>query len=500
MSVKPGNSDAAFVVVLGASGDLAAKKIYPALFALFCKGCLPEQFKIVGFSRTPYSDDEFRQKITGSLTCKYVPGENCREKMDAFLSRCLYLSGDYASTEAFTLLRAMIEKTVGEPGWGPCGRLFYMALPPDVFMAAAKSMKAAGLLNVEGQGEWTRVVVEKPFGRDSDSSRQLAAEMADTLGEDRVFRIDHYLGKEVIQNLLAIRFANLVFEPVWNRDHVAEIKIRWKEKIGVEGRGGYYDHYGIIRDVVQNHLIQMLALTSMEQPTGLSPEFIKQEKIKVLRSMPPISFDDVVVGQYGAGTAADGSPHIDYRQEKGVPTHSITPTYFRGVFKVRNRRWDGVPFVVEAGKALNEQLTEIRVTFKEIPGDIFRGDPDRLVHNEMVIRVQPQESILLLINNKRPGEGFSLVKTHLDLVYSQAFKETIPDAYESLILDVFKGDKSLFISHEELAAAWEIFTPLLKDMEDFGMEPETYPFGGEGPSTYFGDKYLKTQRWFDLKS
>ena len=499
MSVKTAGLAQAFIIVLGASGDLATRKIFPALFSLYCKGCLPAQFKVIGFSRTPFTDDEFRRRITGNLTCRYAPGESCSGKMDAFLTQCSYASGDYSSLEAFNALRASMDKIAADAGWtGDRGRLFYMALPPDVFMTAARSMKAAGLITEAGQGGWTRVVVEKPFGRDSESSHLLASDMAETIGEERVYRIDHYLGKEVIQNLLAIRFANLVFEPVWNRDHVAEVKIRWKEKIGVEGRGGYFDNYGIIRDVVQNHLLQMLALTAMEQPVGLDAESIKQEKVKVLRGIEPLAIDDVIVGQYAEGVGPDGKTHSAYLKEKGVPPDSITPTYFRGAFKLRNRRWDGVPFLIEAGKALNEQITEIRIVFKSIPGDIFRGTPDRLIHNEVVIRVQPQESILLLINNKRPGEGLSLVKTHLDLVYAEAFKEAIPDAYESLILDVFRGDKSLFISHEELAAAWDIFTPLLKELEAFRSQPDQYEFGGEGPSTNFGDKYIKTQRWFNL--
>lgn len=467
------------IVVIGASGDLSVKKIFPALFALYCRGLLPESFSCFGFSRTPLTDEQFRALLTKHLTCRYEIGEtSCHTAMEQFLSRCTYVNGTYDSIEDFRSLGNALEAHE-KPGI-PVTRLYYMSIPPFLFLPVAQSLHAAGLTD-EGCGQKIcRVIVEKPFGHDRASSDTLTRELAAVFREEQTFRIDHYLGKEVIQNLMVLRFANLIFEPLWNRTNIAHVRISWTEDIGIEGRAGYFDAYGIIRDVMQNHLLQMLALVAMEEPLDLNPESIRNEKVKALRSVRPITLDDIVVGQYSRGIY-NNKKYCGYLEEPGIPPNSITPTYAAAVLKVRNRRWDGVPFLLRAGKGLNDRKTEIRIAFRNVPANIFASSPKELEANDLIIRVQPDASIALNIITKVPGLKMTLQETQLNLSYASAFQETIPDAYESLILDIIKGDKSLFIRSDELQAAWDIFTPVLKDLESCTIRPQEYPFGSSGP-------------------
>ena len=465
------------IVVVGASGHLARTKILPALFALYCQGYLPERFRIVGFARTDLSDDDFRETVGQNLTCRYTPGESCAERMQEFLGRCEYISARYDSAERF---RDVQHDDGGVPREQDGNLLFYLAIPPAIFPLAARAIGEAGLAR-RGQAEpWTRLVIEKPFGHDRPSSDALSHEIGDVFEEDQIYRIDHYLGKEVIQNLLVLRFANLVFEPIWNRHYIQSVQITWKENLSIEGRGGYFDSAGIIRDVMQNHLVQILALIAMEPPPRLDATHIRNAKVNALICVPPASLDTAVLGQY-TGTNGHGMSILGYREDPSVPDESVCPTYAAIALRVDNSRWDGVPFLMRAGKGLDGRMTEIRIRFHEIPGRMFKSDEEHLKANELVIRVQPDAAIYFTIMNKVPGVGMELETRELDLQYASAFSQLIPDAYEDLLLDVFRGEKSLFIREDELAAAWDIFTPLLHEIDDAIIHPDPYTFGSMGP-------------------
>jgi len=471
-------SDVLSIVIAGASGDLARKKIYPALFSLYCQGYLPERFHIFGFARSKFDDAEFRRRITEHLTCRYAPGESCGQRMTEFLERCHYASGDYGCHDAMLDLYTLMRDVEGGL---PADRLFYIATPPFVFLDVVRAIGDAGLVSCGSERPWSRVVVEKPFGHDRESSDELIRAMAHVFVEHQIYRIDHYLGKEVIQNLLVLRFANLVFEPIWNANFIRSVAIDWKEDLRVEGRGGYFDQYGIIRDVVQNHLLQILSLVAMEPPRQLCPVEIAHEKVRVLRGIPPLKLEDLVIGQYGEAVR-NGKRFPAYVDEDGIAADSITPTYAAARMRVDNPRWNGVPFFLTAGKGLDTKETEIRIRFRDVEPNMFCQRHICPDPNELVIRVQPDESIYLSVVNKVPGVGMTLRSQNLDLQYKMAFPEQIPDAYESLLLDVMEGDRSLFIQSGEVRAAWDILTPVLHELERRGVVPERYEFGSAGPA------------------
>ncbi|MHC4400670.1 MAG: glucose-6-phosphate dehydrogenase [Planctomycetota bacterium] len=467
------------IVVVGASGDLARRKIFPALFALHCQGLLPKRSHVFGFARSQLSDEDFRARIMEHLTCRYTPGESCAELMDEFLGRCSYVSGSYESRDSFLDLYQRMRQAEGEEG---ANRFYYLAIPPSVFLDVAHAIGDAGLVSCGPTGPWSRVVIEKPFGRDRASSDRLTCGLARVFAEDQTFRIDHYLGKEVIQNLLVLRFANVVFEPLWNRRFIRKIEIVWKEDIGLKGRGGYFDQYGIVRDVMQNHLMQILALVAMEPPNRLESANVAAEKAKVLRSVLPLKREDLILGQYRE-SVRNGRRFPAYVEDPGVPDTSNTPTFAATKLKVDTPRWQGVPFLISAGKGVDARMTEIRIYFHDMPRNMFcdpGGCPDA---NQLIIRVQPDEAIYLSVVSKVPGMGMKLTTRDLDLQYKEAFSELIPDAYESLLLDVVEGDRSLFIRSDELEAAWDIFTPVLHEIEEREVVPEGYDFGGPGPAT-----------------
>lgn len=481
------------ITVVGASGDLAKKKIFPALFALYYEGCLPEHFTIFGYARSKMTDAELRNMVSKTLTCRIDKRENCGEKMEQFLERCFYHSGQYDSLENF----AELDKKLKEHEAGRfSNRLFYLSIPPNIFINA---VRCASLSASSAHG-WTRVIVEKPFGRDSESSAALTRSLKQYLNEDQIFRIDHYLGKELVENLSVLRFSNLIFEPLWSRQYIRNVQFIFSEDFGTEGRGGYFDHYGIIRDIMQNHLLQILALFAMETPVSLDAEDIRNEKVKVLRSMRPLQLDDVIIGQYKCHTKGDVT-YPGYTDDKTVPKDSLTPTFAAAALFIDNARWDGVPFLMKAGKALHTRSAEIRVQFRHVPGNLynknFGSDLDQAT-NELVIRVQPNEAIYLKINNKVPGLGMRLDRCNLNLLYSARYSKEIPDAYERLLLDAVEGERRLFIRSDELDAAWSLFTPVLKELEDKKIVPEYYPYGSRGP---IGAHYLAARykvRWGDL--
>lgn len=327
---------------------------------------------------------------------------------------------------------------------------------------------------------WTRVIVEKPFGKDSESSADLSNHLQKLFNEEQLYRIDHYLGKEMVQNLISLRFGNMIFGPTWNRDSIASVIISFKEPFGTQGRGGYFDEFGIIRDVMQNHLLQILCLTAMEKPVTTSPDHIRDEKVKVLKAVEELTLDDVVLGQYqGDPEGQDEDSRLGYLDDKTVPAGSTCPTFAAAVLKIKNERWDGVPFILRCGKALNERKAEVRIQYRDVPGDIFNGQTAR---NELVIRVQPNESVYAKVMTKTPGMSFTLEETELDLTYKSRYKDArLPEAYERLILDVFVGSQMHFVRSDELAEAWRIFTPLLHKIDNDKPKPIPYKYGSRGP-------------------
>lgn len=481
------------ITVVGASGDLAKKKIFPALFALYYEGFLPEHFTVFGYARSKMTDAELRTMVSKTLTCRIDKRENCGEKMEEFLNRCFYHCGQYDSQKHFGELdKKLKEQEAGRVS----NRLFYLSIPPNIFIDAVKCAS----LSASAANGWTRVIVEKPFGCDSESSAALTKSLKQYLEEDQIFRIDHYLGKELVENLSVLRFSNLIFEPLWSRQYIRNVQLIFSEDFGTEGRGGYFDNYGIIRDIMQNHLLQILALFAMETPVSLDAEDIRNEKVKVLRSMRPLKLDDVVIGQYKSHTKG-GVAYPAYTDDKTVPKDSRTPTFAAAALFIDNSRWDGVPFLMKAGKALHNRRAEIRVQFRHVPGNLynrtFGTDLDQAT-NELVIRVQPDEAIYLKINNKVPGLGMRLDRSHLNLLYAARYSKEIPDAYERLLLDAIEGERRLFIRSDELDAAWSLFTPVLKEIEEKKITPEYYPYGSRGP---VGAHYLAARhnvRWGDL--
>lgn len=466
------------IVVVGASGDLAQRKIYPALFALFCQGLLPDDLHIFGFARSNFSNEDFRERVAQNLTCRYVPGEACADRMAEFLGRCCYFAGQYDSKDAFLDLYAEMSATRGR-SISNC--LVYLAIPPSIFLNVAEALGDSGMVRCGDSEPWTRVVIEKPFGRDRQSSDILSEGLAKVFTEPQTYRIDHYLGKEVIQNLMVLRFANIIFEPIWNHEFIERVWIDWREDLSLEGRAGYFDEYGIIRDVMQNHLLQILALVTMEKPEAATAKHVRDEKVRVLSAIRTPTVADMVLGQYGASNWKDAR-RTAYRQEPGINPDARTPTFAAASLQIDNERWKGVPIVLRAGKGMNKRESEVRIQFRDVPGNIFSKGNRRLPANELVIRIQPDEALYLSVVNKEPGLDLVLDRYDLNLQYRSAFTAQIPDAYECLLLDVVEGDKSLFIRNDELQIAWDIFTPVLRELEEKHIEPEIYPFGSRGPS------------------
>ncbi|CAH2104839.1 unnamed protein product [Euphydryas editha] len=455
-------------VLLGASGDLAKKKIYPTIWYLYRDNLLPKNTKFIGYARTKQSLEDIKEKSKKYI--KVRPGEE--KKLEEFWKANDYVTGSYDKRTDYELLNQHISKFEKGP---TANRIFYLAVPPTVFEDVTVNIRNA-CIAIKG---YTRVIIEKPFGRDDESSDKLSSHLASLFKEEQIYRIDHYLGKEMVQNLLTLRFANQIFSPSWNRENIASVLISFKEPFGTEGRGGYFDSFGIIRDVMQNHLLQILSLVAMEKPVTLNPNDIRDEKVKVLRHIKPIQLENVLVGQYVGNPNGQGEEKLGYLDDPTVPKGSVTPTYAITVLYIDNSRWQGVPFILRCGKALNERKAEVRVQYKNVPGDIFEGHAKR---NELVIRVQPGEALYLKLMSKSPGMKFDLLETELDLTYSVRYKETdVPDAYERLILDVFTGTQMHFVRNDELKEAWRIFTPVLKELEEKHIKPLSYVYGSRGP-------------------
>eukprot|EP00629_Pelagomonadales_sp_RCC1024_P014959 CAMPEP_0119284676 /NCGR_PEP_ID=MMETSP1329-20130426/30658_1 /TAXON_ID=114041 /ORGANISM="Genus nov. species nov., Strain RCC1024" /LENGTH=633 /DNA_ID=CAMNT_0007285361 /DNA_START=169 /DNA_END=2070 /DNA_ORIENTATION=+ len=457
------------VVIFGATGDLAKKKLYPALYQLVLLGQLPRKdLRIVGFGRRAVDLEQFIKKQCANV------------KRDARLpfaefSSCLSFHGGgaYDKREGFDGLAKLLEEL--EAG-APADRLFFLSVPPTVFGACATHVSA--VCRAPDPSRWTRLIIEKPFGRDSATFEELNAATSSSWAERELYRIDHYLGKEVVLNLMSLRFANQLFEPTLNAEHVEAVEITFKEDIGTQGRGGYFDGFGIIRDIMQNHLLQVFVLLAMEPPASAAPADVQAAKVALLKAVPALALEEAFLAQY-TEDACMREP--GYLEDEGVPNDSVTPTFAAVVLKVDNDRWRGVPFVMKAGKGLDERLAEVRVRYKPQPYNSLLVNDDG-AKNELVCRIQPDEALYLKTHTKKPGLAQVVESTVMDMRYSTEFDGAyLADAYERMFLNAAKGDSSLFVSAAELTEAWRVFTPLLHQIDKLRPRPVLYPFGERNP-------------------
>eukprot|EP00037_Helgoeca_nana_P028696 m.339373 g.339373 ORF g.339373 m.339373 type:complete len:561 (+) comp27814_c1_seq21:1191-2873(+) len=458
-------------VVFGASGDLAKKKIYPVLWKLYDHGLLAESAAIVGYARSSMTQQELIDRISPYI--KVAEGKQA--KLQKFLSKCVYFKGTYDEEASFAGLNTYLGKLEKELKHSTIRRMFYLALPPSVFEPVT-----AHIRNKVWSSGINRVIIEKPFGRDSASSEVLSTHLSGLYQEKDLYRIDHYLGKEMVQNLMVLRFANRFLGPLWNRDNIECVQITFKEDFGTGGRGGYFDTFGIVRDILQNHLMQVLTIIAMEKPVTTSADDIRDEKVKVMKSIPPIKLEECVLGQYVANPIpGNKDSESGYLQDPTVPDTSKTATFCTAVLHINNERWQGVPFIMRAGKALDERKAEVRIQFKEVPTNIFESVIRR---NELVVRIQPDEAFWLNVVNKKPGMKFETTESFLDLSYGDRFEDAqLPEAYERLILDAIQGDQLNFVRSDELREAWRIFTPMLHEREAGKGEIYNYKYGSRGP-------------------
>src|SRR5881296_3293528 len=469
------------LVIFGASGDLTRRKLVPALWSLYAGRTLPEPFAIIGSARSEVSHDEFRRRMREAVrefARTQPPSANVWDRFAASLS---YVAGDPANPALYPQLEHAMKAIEGARS-GPANRLFYFATPPSLYDAIVENLGASGLAHP--QGGWTRIIVEKPFGHDYESARALNSQLASALREDQIYRIDHYLGKETVQNLLVLRFANEIFEPLWNRSHVAEVQITVAEAIGVETRGAYYEEAGALRDMMQNHLLQLLCLIAMEPPVTFDASPVRDEKNKVMHAMHPIDpakVDEVALrAQYGPGYV-EGKAVPGYRQEKGVKPDSTTETYVAMRLEIDSWRWAGVPFYLRTGKRLAKRVSEIAIRFRRTPHMIFRRDPAGVEPDLLAIRIQPDEGISLTVVAKEPGPDLRLAPVTLDFKYGEVFGGEPPEAYERLLLDAIHGDATLYARGDWVEQAWALLEPVLQAWGRTPAALPTYEAGSWGP-------------------
>ena len=468
------------VAIFGANGDLTKRKLLPALYRLAYERRLSPGFAVVGISRTPMSDDQFREKMSGPVAQFLEDSPFDKEVWSGFARSLFYMPGDIADRQSFFNLAARLKEIDAERHTGG-NVLFYLSTQPSQYAEAAKGIGEAGMAN--GQG-WRRIVIEKPFGHDLASARELSEKLHQVFRESEVYRIDHYLGKETVQNILAFRFGNGIFEPLWNRRYVNSVQITAAESIGVEGRGAYYQEAGALRDMIQNHLLQILATTAMEPSATFQPDAVRDERAKLLRTIrimkPSEVLENSVAGQYGPARIG-GADVAGFRQEPGVDAQSPTDTYAAATFYVDNWRWAGVPFYIRTGKRLPKRVTEIAIQFNSAPHAVFGEHGDETTPNLLILRIQPEEGISLRFLSKRPGAGMKLRPVSMDFNYGSSFGERSPTAYETLLLDAMTGDATLYTRQDMVEASWAVVEPILNVWHEQKFDFPNYAAGSWGP-------------------
>jgi len=477
------------VVIFGASGDLTARKLIPAIYNLAHDGLLPADFYLIGFGRKAIPDAEFQKMAAGAIK-EFSRREPSAEVWDRLAARTLYVNGGYDEKAAFDRLGQRItglEKEIGQP----LQTLFYISTPPTVFAPIIQNLGASGLAaRYLRQPNQSKVIIEKPFGRDLASAQALNRELTAVFEESQVFRIDHYLGKETVQDLLVQRFANSIFEPIWNRNFIDHVQITVAEQVGVESRAGYYEQSGCLRDMIQNHAMQLLALTAMEPPVSMDAESVRDEKVKVLKAIHPLRLhnedrlSDVARAQYGEGLIG-GKPVKGYLQEKDVSPTSATETYAALRFSINNWRWQGVPFYLRSGKHLARRVSEIAIRFKRAPGSLFaESERYQIAPNTLAFQIQPDEGLSLILNAKIPGLETRTQPVKMNFKYATTFGSNTPEAYERLVLDAMIGDGTLFIRGDETERSWQLITPIHEYWAEQGRKGlDTYVSGSWGPKS-----------------
>ncbi|MBV9648253.1 MAG: glucose-6-phosphate dehydrogenase [Candidatus Eremiobacteraeota bacterium] len=479
-------ADPCNIVFFGASGDLANRMLFPAIYNLRLEDILPTNFGVIGFSRTPENDDSFRANVKQSIDTYSRSGPARDPLWSDFARHLSYVTGDFSDSAAFADLKRRLEEN--DEHLGTAGnRLFYLSTPPQVFPKVVAALDAAKLGPRDNGRGWTRIIVEKPFGTDLDGARALQAEIVKVFEERHVYRIDHYLGKEPVQDIMALRFANVIFEPIWNRRYVDSIQITAAETVGVEGRGGYYENAGALRDMIQNHVLNLLALVAMEPPVSAGADSIRDEKFKVLSAVRLIAPEQTTKltarGQYGPGLI-EGKPVVGYREEPSVDPHSDTETYAAVKLLVDNWRWADVPFFLRSGKRLAHKNSEIAVRFRQIPHRLFGETGDAIDQNTLVMKIQPDEGVQIRFNAKVPGPKMHIRAVTMDFNYGTGFGTVSAPAYERLIGDAMRGDATLFTRWDAVERAWQIVMPVLNGWRDTpAPEFPNYLAGGQGPRT-----------------
>jgi glucose-6-phosphate 1-dehydrogenase len=470
------------LVIFGATGDLTHRKLIPALYNLAAEGALPPAINIIGFARREKSSDEFRSELEASAR-KFSRTALNEDLWKSFAASITYHQSSFDDLEGYKSLATAMEEADQQHGTRG-NRLYYLAVAPDQFPVILANVRESGLSSAK-EGSWSRVIVEKPFGTDLKSAQALNTLVNEVFAESDTYRIDHYLGKETAQNIMVMRFANSIFESLWNSNHIDHVQITAVEPLGVEGRAGYYDKSGAMRDMVQNHLLQLLTLTAMEPPTSLGADAIRDEKVKVLRSLRPLKGDDVfkhvVRAQYTAGLI-NGQPVPGYREAEGVPQGSTTETYVALQVNIDNWRWAGVPFFIRTAKRMPKGGSEIAITFKSVPKVLFNQKDENLEQNVLVIRIQPDEGISLRMSAKRPGSSLRIEQVKMDFHYGTSFGKATPEAYERLLLDAMSGDATLFARRDEVEEAWAFVDAIEEAWKTRSDDLAFHSAGSWGPS------------------
>jgi len=484
------------LTIFGATGDLAHRKLLPALYNLAHEGALPERFNLIGVSRREMPDEEFREVMKGAIE-KYSRRETDPTVLEGLLGRARYVGFDFADVESYAKLRQVIEEQDQEGG-GKLNRAFYLSTAPEFFPVIVSALKEADL-NYDHDVD-VRCIIEKPFGTDLKTAVELQHVVERVFRESQVYRIDHYLGKETVQNVMAFRFANFMFEPVWNRNYIDNIQITAAEDIGIGSRAGYYDQAGALRDLVQNHMLQLLTLVCMEPPASFEADKVRDEKVKVLHAITPPTPEEVrqctVRAQYTAGTEG-GEDVGGYKDEDGVPEDSRTETYAALKLEVHNWRWAGVPIYLRTGKRLTRKVTEIAVQLKPVPHLAFQSQGSVGVQpNQLVLTMQPNEGVSLSLGAKIPGSSMRIRPVNMEFLYGSAFMSQSPEAYERLILDAMRGEATLFTRNDEVLAQWAIIDPILQAWAADDMPVHTYESGSAGPQA--ADELIAPHKWRGL--